>query len=407
MGAVVIGIGAALAVLGLVFGLIGFGSAETTSGAGLMMVGSSVFVGGLLMVALGFILRILIDIANKLEGAVHFEALEDEHPAAAVETTAVAFAAEAIAPPAPAFDEVTPVRVPEDLAPLDETPAPPAWFGRKRSPAPSRAEDPAFEPEPDYAPEPALAPPREPEFEREAEPLPPFRSPLTGAARPEPFHAEPVRSEPVRHEPARQETPRHEPARHEPVAHEPSRVETPRVEAPRSAPVRPEPLRPEPLRPEPRIEPVRADLHRAEPHRAEPHRAEPHRAEPEAPEPSSAEPRRELPGFLRGSAGAAPVPERPAPVPALEEPLPAPAHEAFPAEPAAAPAAFLSDTDLLTEEPTPAEPSVTVLKSGTIGGMSYTLYSDGSIEADLPDGVLRFASLQDLRDHVSGSLARE
>lgn len=377
MGAAVIGIGAALAVLGLVFGLIGFGSAETTSGAGLMMVGSSVFVGGLLIVALGFILRILIDIANKLEGAVHFEALEDEHPAAAVETTAVAFAAEALAPPAPTFDEVTPVRAPQDLTPLDETPAPPAWFGRKRPTAPPRAEEPAFEPESDYAPEPALAPPREPEFEREAEPLPPFRSPLTAAARPEPVHAEPVRHEPARHEPPR----------HEPAAHEPVRVETPRVEAARSAPVRPEPLRTES-----RIEPVRADLHRSE---------------PEAPEPSPAEPRRELPGFLRGSAGTAPVPERPAPAPALEEPLPAPAPEAFPAEPAAAPPAFLSDTDLLTEEPAPTEPSVTVLKSGTIGGMSYTLYSDGSIEADLPDGVLRFASLQDLRDHVSGSIARE
>lgn len=391
MGAAVIGIGAALSVLGLVFGLIGFGSAETTSGAGLMMVGSSVFVGGLLMAALGFILRILIDIANKLEGAVHFEALEDEHPAVAVETAAVAFAAEAIAPPAPAFDEVTPVRAPEDLAPLDETPAPPAWFGRKRPTAPPRAEEPAFEPEPDYAPEAALAPPREPEFEREAEPLPPFRSPLT-AARPEPFHAEPVRHEPARHEPPR----------HEPAAHEPVRVETPRVEAARSTPVRPEPLRPEPLRTESRIEPVRAELHRSEPHRSEPHRSE-----PEAPESAPAEPRRELPGFLRGSAGAAPVPERPSPALAIEEPLPAPAPEAFPAEPAAAPPAFLSDTDLLTEEPAPTELSVTVLKSGTIGGMSYTLYSDGSIEADLPDGVLRFASLQDLRDHVSGSIARE
>lgn len=372
MGAIVIGIGAALAVLGLVFGLIGFGSAETTSGAGLMMVGSSVFVGGLLMVALGFILRILMDIANKLEGAVHFEALEDEHPAAAAETTAVAFAAEAVVTTAPAFDAATPVRAPEDLAPLDETPAPPAWFGRKRSPAPPRAEEPAFVPEPEYAPEPALAPPREPEFERDAESLPPFRSPLTAAARPEPFHTEPPR--------------------HEPPAHEPVRVETPRAEPPRSAPVRPEPLRPEP-----RIEAVRPDLHRAEPHRAE----------PEAPEPAQAEPRRELPGFLRGSAGAAPVTERPAPVPAVEEPLPAPALEAFPTEPAAAPAAFLSDADLLTEEPAPGEPSVTVLKSGTIGGMSYTLYSDGSIEADLPDGVLRFASLQDLRDHVAGSIARE
>jgi len=33
--------------------------------------------------------------------------------------------------------------------------------------------------------------------------------------------------------------------------------------------------------------------------------------------------------------------------------------------------------------------------------MAYTLYSDGSIQAELPDGVLRFSSLQELRDHVS------
>lgn len=42
-----------------------------------------------------------------------------------------------------------------------------------------------------------------------------------------------------------------------------------------------------------------------------------------------------------------------------------------------------------------------ILKSGIVGGMAYTLYSDGSIQADLPDGVVRFASLQELRDHVS------
>ncbi|MBB6306351.1 hypothetical protein [Xanthobacter tagetidis] len=42
-----------------------------------------------------------------------------------------------------------------------------------------------------------------------------------------------------------------------------------------------------------------------------------------------------------------------------------------------------------------------ILKSGIVGGMAYTLYSDGSIQAELPDGVVRFASLQELRDHVS------
>ncbi|MBA4789743.1 MAG: DUF308 domain-containing protein, partial [Rhizobiales bacterium] len=51
--------------------------------------------------------------------------------------------------------------------------------------------------------------------------------------------------------------------------------------------------------------------------------------------------------------------------------------------------------------PAAAEPSV--LKSGVVGGMAYTLYSDGSIQAELPDGTLRFASLQELRDHVARS----
>lgn len=41
-----------------------------------------------------------------------------------------------------------------------------------------------------------------------------------------------------------------------------------------------------------------------------------------------------------------------------------------------------------------------ILKAGVIGGMAYTLYADGSIEADLPEGLIRFASVQALREHV-------
>ncbi len=52
---------------------------------------------------------------------------------------------------------------------------------------------------------------------------------------------------------------------------------------------------------------------------------------------------------------------------------------------------------------TPEARQPTVLKSGFIGGMAYTLYSDGSIEAELPDGVLRFGSLQELREHVAAT----
>ena len=43
---------------------------------------------------------------------------------------------------------------------------------------------------------------------------------------------------------------------------------------------------------------------------------------------------------------------------------------------------------------------VTVLKSGVVDGMAYSLYSDGSIEAQMPEGMMRFASIDDLRAHL-------
>ena len=47
------------------------------------------------------------------------------------------------------------------------------------------------------------------------------------------------------------------------------------------------------------------------------------------------------------------------------------------------------------------EPPVAILKSGVVDGMGYTLYVDGSIEAELPQGTLRFASINDLRGHLA------
>jgi hypothetical protein len=43
---------------------------------------------------------------------------------------------------------------------------------------------------------------------------------------------------------------------------------------------------------------------------------------------------------------------------------------------------------------------VTVLKSGIVDGMAYSLYSDGSIEAQMPEGMMRFASIDELRAHL-------
>jgi hypothetical protein len=55
-----------------------------------------------------------------------------------------------------------------------------------------------------------------------------------------------------------------------------------------------------------------------------------------------------------------------------------------------------------TRQPPAAEsqPQVTVLKSGVVDGMAYSLYSDGSIEAQMPEGMMRFASIDELRAHL-------
>ncbi len=48
--------------------------------------------------------------------------------------------------------------------------------------------------------------------------------------------------------------------------------------------------------------------------------------------------------------------------------------------------------------------AVAILKSGVVDGMGYTLYVDGSIEAELPQGTLRFASINELRGHLEKTL---
>ena len=42
-----------------------------------------------------------------------------------------------------------------------------------------------------------------------------------------------------------------------------------------------------------------------------------------------------------------------------------------------------------------------ILKTGVVDGMGYTLYVDGSIEAELPQGTLHFASINELRSHLA------
>lgn len=64
----------------------------------------------------------------------------------------------------------------------------------------------------------------------------------------------------------------------------------------------------------------------------------------------------------------------------------------------------LPDPSAIPDRDPPASPErapgVTVLKSGVVDGMAYSLYSDGSIEAQMPEGLMRFASIDELREHL-------
>jgi hypothetical protein len=67
-----------------------------------------------------------------------------------------------------------------------------------------------------------------------------------------------------------------------------------------------------------------------------------------------------------------------------------------PPPPAAAPPPSAAAEARSGPEARPAQ----ILKSGVIDGMAYTLYTDGSIEAQLPQGTVHFASIEELRLHL-------
>lgn len=93
-----------------------------------------------------------------------------------------------------------------------------------------------------------------------------------------------------------------------------------------------------------------------------------------------------------------------------EPPAPATFEDAWPAADRSRPEPRPAPTLSRAAEPTPPRPPipprrsepppVTVLKSGVVDGMAYSLYSDGSIEAQLPEGMVRFASIDELRHHL-------
>jgi hypothetical protein len=94
-----------------------------------------------------------------------------------------------------------------------------------------------------------------------------------------------------------------------------------------------------------------------------------------------------------------PVPEQREPAPEKREPaldMPLPPIPARPRE--TRPATERRMPEILRKPI--AERGPTILKSGVIDGMPYTLYADGSIEAQLPHGMVKFASVDALRAHL-------
>ncbi len=106
------------------------------------------------------------------------------------------------------------------------------------------------------------------------------------------------------------------------------------------------------------------------------------------------------------------IPQRPAPEAAFDTVWPSdrraeridpqPDFAAEPIPPAAAPRlnGDASHRDVPHARPAADDAPVAVLKSGVVDGMAYTLYTDGSIEAELAQGVVRFGSIEELRNHL-------
>lgn len=88
----------------------------------------------------------------------------------------------------------------------------------------------------------------------------------------------------------------------------------------------------------------------------------------------------------------------------VEEPaFEADAHEEPKFEEAHADHSHAEEAAHVAEAEHPMAEPVAILKSGVVDGMAYTLYVDGSIEAELPQGTLRFASINELRAHLEKS----
>lgn len=276
--------GIALAVLGLLIAIAGMPDRAAGLGLGsdLIQSGAAVFVGGLIIAALGQVLKALRDVADRVEEAGF-----------------------GITAPRSALNDA-----------LSEAPMPLPRAARS-APAPAQARE--------TAEDPPMQPGREPRSPRGPQPAPRTERPVPEA---------PLAQRQPQQRPGRRAGPEFD-APQEPEFADDYQNETPGG------------------RPAPRW--MRAQTEAASPQAAG---AMPHQANRQS---------RAMPAQAHSPA------EEPAP---RRRTLSAPEPENF-------------------EQNEP-----TVVRSGIIAGMAYTLYSDRSIEAELPAGTVRFGSIEELQEHV-------
>jgi len=106
------------------------------------------------------------------------------------------------------------------------------------------------------------------------------------------------------------------------------------------------------------------------------------------------------------------------PVRAAQPPAAAPAVEPAPDKVDLAPLTRVTEPTAPAPMPAPAAPAArptprptapqngaasTVYRSGVIDGMAYTLFMDGSIQAELPQGTVKFANIDELQKYLLGN----
>lgn len=117
-------------------------------------------------------------------------------------------------------------------------------------------------------------------------------------------------------------------------------------------------------------------------------------------EPPLAAPAPVEPAIVAPPLVAAPPPP-PSPPPPPPAPPPPPQPVAAPPPPTPIIPRVVTPAARPVPPPAPASPATTVYKSGVIDGMAYTLFMDGAIEAELPQGRVRFASVDELQKYLT------